>query len=127
MADRMFHFAVGMALGLALGLPTVVLAWRRRPRLGMLIARLVVLTYAFGLFAVVPGILRYLGVPSRICDGWWMNLFVFHPLVDQTKSGGLLSGVGAVCGLSAFLYGLILLSIVRARRVSRGHFAAFSR
>jgi hypothetical protein len=74
--------------------------------------------YALGAFAVVPGLLPNLGVPQRIAAGWWMNLFLFHPLIDRARHGGVLVGEALIVTLFAAHYALVLSALWLARRRS---------
>ena len=82
----------------------------------MLCAVVILFVLGLGLLAVVPNILGYVGVPDAFCGGWWMNICVFHPVIDSLKSGGLLTGAVIVAGCAVFQYSLLLTAILRARR-----------
>ena len=56
---------------------------------------------AFGIFSVIPGVFILFGMPKSFCTGWWMNIFVLHPLLDELKPGGITLGpllLGACLG-----------------------------
>ena len=91
-AHATFHFFLGAAAGMGLLLPCIWSAARdQRPLSGPLLRWLLV-AYGLGLWAVVPNVLGHLGVPQEICDGWWMNAFLLHPLIDRVQDGGKLLG-----------------------------------
>jgi len=114
-ADRLLHFATGMVLGLVLFVPGVVRAWRAGDRLSPVLGRMIVTGLTVGGLAVVPSVLSRIGVPSAVCRGWWMNVFVFHPLLDRLRPGGLLIGEAATISLFCCQYVLVLVAL-RCRR-----------
>jgi len=75
--------------------------------------------YALGLFAIIPGILRFVGMPEHMCNGWWMNVFIFYPVINKLKPGGMLVGEALVILCFALQYAL-LLAALRARLKPRG-------
>ncbi len=115
MADRLIHLSVGLLMGTLLFLPSVFRRWSSG-RLASAIARLLVASFVMGVFAVIPNILRFLGCPDGFCSGWWMNIFLFHSLLDRVRPGGLLVGGVLVVVCFALQYGLLLLAIVHVRR-----------
>jgi hypothetical protein len=67
-----------------------------------------------------PSLLRMAGVPEGVRAGWWMNVFVFHPLINQIKpGGGLLIGEVLILGVFAMQYALLVLALVASRRQLR--------
>jgi len=115
MAHSAMHFVIGLAAGTAVLLPSVVKAARRNDRLAPAFAKWIAISWALGLLAIVPSLLRGLGVPAAVCSGWWMNLFLFHPLADRLKPGGMLVGELGVALLLTLQYVLLLLALQRAR------------
>ena len=105
-----------MAAGTVLALPPLWRAWNDGEGLARLFARWFALSYGLGLLSVAPGLLRHAGLPDRFCDGGWMNLFLFYPLLNRLKHSGMVSGGMAVMFLFTCQYVLLLAALVRARR-----------
>ena len=122
MAHSTMHFAIGLAVGTAALLPSVVKAARRGDKLAPPFARWIGIALALAMFAVVPNLLRSSGVPDAICSGWWMNVFLFHPLADRLKQGGMLIGELGIALILTFQYVLLLAALRRAlgSRANRG-------
>ncbi|MCE9614020.1 MAG: hypothetical protein K8T26_07055 [Lentisphaerae bacterium] len=115
MAHSTLHFAVGMALGTAVSLPPLIADWTRRRPLAPRFARWFVVSYATGTYAVIPAILRQLGVHDAICDGPWMNVFLLYPWMNAVKPGAVTSGPLALGALLGFQYLLLILAIAWTR------------
>lgn len=111
MADRLLHFAVGMTLGVAVFLPAVCHAWQRNAYLSRSVGRMILASLGLGGFAVIPSVLARLGLPVAFCRGWWMNVFVLHPLLDRLRPGGMLIGEVATIALFCCQYVLILIAL----------------
>ena len=116
MAHSALHFAVGLAAGTAFLLPSVLAKLRTGEKAASATGRMIASSYALGLFSVVPNILRHCGIPAAFCDGWWMNLFLFNPLIDRVKHGGLLVGEISILLMFAVHYVIILDGIMAATR-----------
>lgn len=119
MAQSTVHFAIGMIAGTAVALPRLVRRQRAGEPVAAEFARWFLYSYGLGALAIVPSVLRKMGVPDGVCDGWWMNVFLLYPLIGRLKSGGTLVGellMGSVFGLQ---YGLMLLYI-RSHRKRQG-------
>ncbi len=127
MAHTALHFAVGLGLGMALAAPALGRAVRdaatRRAgasaRLSPPLARLLAMSWGLGLFAILPNILHALALPEWFCDGWWMNLFLLHPLLDRWVPGGTVIGGFLLVAALSSQYGLLLLAIGLTRRHRR--------
>ncbi len=117
MAHTALHFAIGLAVGSAVAAPSVLRALAGRPQTASLLplTRMVLLAWTLGLWAVVPNILRALGMPESFCGGWWMNVFLLHPTLDRLVAGGTLIGGILLAAVLAGQYGLIVLAIALAR------------
>jgi len=101
MAHSTLHFSVGMVAGSVFTLPPLLRSWNGGARLSPLFSRWFAAAYALGIYAVIPGILRRLGVPDAVCDGWWMNVFLLYPWINQVKPGAITMGpmvLGACLG-----------------------------
>ena len=115
MADASLHFAAGLALGMALATPRLRQAWSQRHVLAPAMLRGMTLSWGLGLWAVTPSLLRYAGMPDAFCQGWWMNLFLLHPLINRWGPHATIIGAVALVSCIAFQYGTILAGILRAR------------
>lgn len=117
MAHSAFHFAIGLAAGTACLLPDVVRAVRRRQQVAQRLRRWIVLAYVCGIVAIIPSILRRLGLPDAFCSGGWMNVFFLHPCVDRLQSGGMLIAEFAIVACFVAHYTTLLVAILRLNRV----------
>jgi hypothetical protein len=110
------HFSVGLFAGTCAFLPVTIRRIRAGSRMASAVGILIAGAYLTALFAVIPNLARRAGVPEFICSGWWMNLFLLHPLMDHAKKGGML--VGEVLTVICFLvqYAIVLAAIARLRR-----------
>ena len=122
MASSAIHFSIGMAVtGLAI-LPRLVRTWKQRgDKMAARLRSWLLLSYAVGLFAVVPNILRRAGMDEAICASAWMNVFLLHPLVDRVVSSGRSLGPVMVALIFAAQYGVLLAAAARASRMRAGH------
>jgi hypothetical protein len=115
MAHAALHFAAGAALGMAVAAPAVCRAWKVHQRLAPATARWILAAWAAGFWALVPSVLRHWGAPPALCEGWWMNAFVLHPLLDRLVRGGALVGPAALAAVLALQYAVVLAAL-RQRR-----------
>jgi len=116
MAHSTLHFSLGWLVGTAASAPAFCRAWMANYRLSPFFRRWFLRSYLIGIYAVIPGILRRMGVPDAICDGWWMNVFVLYPLVNRWKHGAVTLGplvLGACLGAQ---YVILVAAVWRARR-----------
>ena len=116
MAHSLLHYSVGCIAGTMFMLPPVLLSMTAGKGLARTTGKWLLTAHACGVFAVVPGILRRLGLPDQFCDGWWMNLFFLHPLVNQLKHGGMLVGEMMLFLCIALQYILLLEAVLIARK-----------
>jgi len=115
MADSTLHFALGLAIGTSILLPGLVKTITSGRITAPSVRRLLSTSYALGAFAIIPNILRHWGLPEFFCSGWWMNLFLFHPMLDKLKPGGALLGEILIVALFLLHYSLIIAAIYRIR------------
>lgn len=118
MASAALHFAVGLAVGMAAQSVPLHAAWARGKGLTPAIRRWLWVSWLTGTWAIIPSLLRYAGLPDAFYGGWWMNLFLFHPLINQWGPHGTIIGAAAFVAGFAFQYGVILAAILRIRRHS---------
>jgi hypothetical protein len=121
MAHSTLHFAAGMAVGSAVTLPPLLIAWARGEQLSRHFTRAFAASYAAGVYAVVPAILRNLGVPDAVCDGRWMNVFLLYPWINAVKPGATTMGPLVLGACLAAQYGMLILALARARMRVIGH------
>jgi len=123
MAHSAIHFSVGMIVGTIITLKPLICAWRCGGRLAGRLAKALTTSYALGLYAILPSLLRHFGLSERYAGAWWMNAFLLHPLLSKLKAGGTVLGpvVLSLCFAAQYL---CLLAIVRrfekARRPQSG-------
>ena len=121
MAHTSLHFALGLAVGTAVFLPFILRAIGRNERAAPLFLRWFLLSYGLALFAAAPNFLRAAGMPARVAGGWWMNVFLFHPLLDHVKKGGALLGELGILLCFAVQYITLLGAYRRAKRRKNAH------
>ena len=114
MAHATLHFSMGLALGMGIGMPSLVRAWIQRRRLSLPYARWFLLAFGLGVVATAPALLRRLGLPD---DAWWANIFLAYGLLNRIKPGGQTMGPLVLAALFACQYGVLLAAIARARRM----------
>jgi len=115
-AHIFLHFAIGMGVGTLLALkPLVERCYLRRP-LVPAFWRWFVLSYGLGGWAIMPSLLRQLGLPPAFCSGWWMNLFLLHPLIGRLHPGGMLINQVGMATLATLQYAALVVAVVAAGR-----------
>ncbi len=115
MAHSTLHFSLGWILGSLVFFVSSLRIWLNG-RASDWFKKWFIWSFAFGVFAVVPGIFLSLRLPNGFCAGWWMNVFVLHPLLDELKPGGITMGpllLGACLGGQ---YMLIVVALWYAKR-----------
>ena len=110
------HFALGIATGTAIILPLLVRTLRLRRPLAPVCTRWIAWSYAIGVWAVMPSILRRLQIPETICSHPVMNIFLLHPLIDWLRPGGMLIGELGIVFFFALQYACLVGGIFRADR-----------
>ena len=116
MAHSALHFSVGMIAGTAVALPALARAWREDGRLSPHFRRWMLWAYGLGALAIVPALLRKAGLPDAVCEGWWMNVFMLHSLINTVIRREAMPQTGALLALCfGCQYVLILLAIRRQR------------
>jgi hypothetical protein len=116
MAHANLHMAAGMAAATAVMVWPVVQAWRRDEPMARPVGRMLLASYALGLWALVPNLATSAGLPAGIHHAWWANVFLGHALIDRKNDGGLLIGELVMVAVLAFHYALLVVAIARARR-----------
>jgi hypothetical protein len=117
MASTPLHFAIGAATGMVLAAPQLRTAWQSRSGLASATKTWLLASWACGIAASLPSLLKYAGVPETITTGFWMNIFFFHPLTNSILPQNYLAG-GVAMGLCFTIqYTLLLLAIHRTQRL----------
>jgi hypothetical protein len=119
MAHSTLHAAVGMAAGLALGLPALRAAWRSGEPVARQAAAWIALGAACAGWALVPSLLHFMGVPEGVRSGPWMLVFFLHPAIARLQRWTGFIGPLALAGLLAAQYTVLLAAIRRADRAAR--------
>lgn len=114
MASAPFHFAVGAVTGMAILAPRLGKAWTARTGLAPATRSWLATSWACGVAAALPSLLRYAGVPESITTGPWMNLFFLHPWLNHVLPRTELLGGMAMGACIAFQYAWLLLALHRA-------------
>jgi hypothetical protein len=115
MAHSSLHFTLGWLLGsLAFFLSSLKLwikgsasEWFKRWYIWSLTA---------GIFATIPELLMTIGLPVAFGTGWWMNIFLFHPLVDKLKPGAVTLGPLLMATCLGFQYLTLLIAIIYLKK-----------
>lgn len=119
MAHAALHFAAGLAIGMAAQAPRLLQTAREKKNLAPAVLRWLVVSWGTGVWAIIPSLLRYAGLPQGFCSGWWMNLFLFHPLINRFGPHGAI--IGSVAFVAGFVlqYTVILVAL-RKDRIGKG-------
>ena len=115
-AHGIFHIAIGMSIGTLIVLPSLMKAILSGNQVSEMLRRAGVIIYGLGAFAMFPSLLRRLGVPDAVCDGWWMNLFAGYSLIKQHVDGGMLIGELLVTLQVLGHYALLMLLLWKVSR-----------
>jgi len=119
-AHSALHFSFGMIVAAAFSLPPLLRRWRRNGTLARHFRSWLLFSYGLGIYATVPGILRRLGIPDAVCDGWWMNLFLLYPLINIVKPGAMTMGPLVLGFCFAAQYSLLFMAVRRLTRRKGG-------
>lgn len=113
MAQSTLHFSFGMILGTLGALPPLWRAWRQGRPVARLVGRWCLLSYALGLYAVLPAIIQRLADDPALGSGPWWNLCLLYPLFDRLALPSIVGGELAIATLFGLQYAVILLAIRR--------------
>ncbi|MEI7879460.1 MAG: hypothetical protein WCI95_01175 [bacterium] len=116
MAHAALHFAAGMTAGMVLLAPRLRSAWQQRTHIYDAVKWWILASWGLGFTAIVPSLLRYAGLPESFCSGWWMNLFLLHPLLNRFLPQNLILASFVFGGLIALQYGVILAAILKIKK-----------
>jgi hypothetical protein len=118
MAHANFHMAAGMATATMITLWPVVRAWRGNTALAPPVGRMLLASYAIGVWALMPSLLTTIGFPQHIHRAWWANAFLGHAVISERVRGGLLIGELVLAAVITFHYVVLVAAIARVRRGS---------
>ena len=118
MAHAALHFSLGMTVAAAATLPHLIHAVRSGVGVASSFRNWVFWSYATGVFGIAPSLLRAIGCPAFFCEGWWMNVFLLHPLLSGMKAGGTIAGP-AVLGFCFAAQYATALAILRRQILRR--------
>ena len=116
MAHAALHFAVGLAAGMAIESPRLKAAWTQGRSLAQPVWRWLWTSWLLGAWAIIPSLARFAGFPESFCRGWWMNLFLFHPLINHWGPHGTIIGAFAFVACFVFQYAVTLAAIWKQSR-----------
>jgi hypothetical protein len=76
----------------------------------------ILISWILGFIAIIPNLLRQVGLSESIVRSPWMNLFVFHFALENLNAGGILRG--GICIIFCFTlqYSLVLIAVLRAKK-----------
>lgn len=122
MAHSILHFSTGLALATAAYIPSLTRMFSRNlPHKSTITGNFLASSYAAGIFAIIPALLHRIGLPAWFCDGWWMNIFILHPLIDKLKNGGLLLGELLFAGCLVFQYAVLMYALYSIKRTANSN------
>jgi hypothetical protein len=116
MAHSAIHFSIGMIAGSIATFPPIIKVWLGQAALTKKISRWLLISYVTGIYAIIPSLLGWLGLPNNFCNGWWMNIFLFHPLINKLgTTGRLIPATIAVFLCFIIPYTVLLAALYRAK------------
>lgn len=116
MAHANLHMAAGMAVATAVTGWPLARAWVTGAAVAQPLGRMLLASYALGVWALLPNLLTSAGMSPAIHHVWWANLFVGHAAIDRRVPGGLLIGELILVAILVLHYALLVAAIARARR-----------
>ena len=113
MAQSTLHFSFGMLVGSAYMLPHLWRKWKQDSPLAKTIGAWIIISSALGLYATLPSILRRILGSGEWITSWWVNVFLFYPLIERLDLPSI--ALGELCTALIFVaqYAIILLAIFR--------------
>lgn len=122
MAHVTLHFSFGIAVVSTLMLRRMIVRWRNGKPMAATLKRWLIWSYTAGIYASIPSLLRQLGVSDAICNGWWMNVFLFYALIKRLFTfGGMPLGALTLGLCFSVQYAVLLAAIIRTCRPQHGH------
>mgnify|MGYP001185576214 CR=1 FL=1 len=105
------HFGLGMLLAMFITASRLRSDWTTEAHRSRSLGRWLLIAYLGGIYAAAPNLMYGIGVPESICNGWWMNIFLLHPLIDGVKPGGMLIGQFLLATAYLFQYVVALSAL----------------
>ena len=115
MAHAALHFTAGMVVGMVVLAPMLHRNWQAGCKLAPTVMSWLLGSWGTGIWAIIPSLLRYAGLPESFTGGWWMNLFLFHPLINHRGPHATIIGAALLVGTFITQYTLIVMAIIRVR------------
>ena len=116
MTHSAIHFSLGALAATGVCLPSLLRRLRTgTPLVGPLL-RWLCWSLGTGLWAVVPALLLHAGLPAAFCHGWWMNLFILHPLIYRLNLGGTIVATAMLVFCFGLHYGVLLFAVRSAEK-----------
>ena len=112
MAQSTVHFAVGMLAGTCVAMPPLIRAWRRKEPVSAHFRRWLLWSHGLGIYAVLPSVWRKMGWPELFWKTPWGNVFLFYPLIEHLRQGGILVGEAAIALIAGMQYLAMLAAIL---------------
>lgn len=116
MAQSTLHFSAGMLAGTICIIRRLLENLRTRKPLSGIIGKWIILSYTLGIYAAFPAILRRLGLPQSLTDGWWSNIFIFYHLIEKLHLPSIALGELLSASIFAAQYAVILFAIYQLER-----------
>lgn len=104
-----------MVAGMTVLTPLLHRNWQSGRRLTPSVMRWLLTSWGAGIWAVIPSLLHYAGLPESFSGGWWMNLFMFHPLINQHGPHATIIGAALMVVTFILQYTVIVAAIIRTR------------
>lgn len=116
MAQSTLHFSFGMFVGSLIMLPRLWRRWIKNKPISITIGYWIIISVILGTYATIPGIIRRLFDCGDWAAYWWVNIFLFYPLIDKLNLPSI--ALGELCAASIFAaqYALILFAIYKYSR-----------
>jgi hypothetical protein len=102
-----------MLVGSAYMLPRLWRKWKQDSPLAKTIGAWIIISALLGVYATLPSILRRISVDSEWITSWWVNVFLFYPLIEKLNSPSIVLGELCTALTFATQYTIILLAIFR--------------
>lgn len=116
MAHPIFHFSIILLLSMLIQGPWLFNKINDNTNVSDAITRFLIISYGFAVFSIIPNILGHLGAPDPFWTGWWMNIFIFHHIIDRIKNGGLLIGELLYLACFGVQYAILLITLLKLRQ-----------
>lgn len=110
----MAHAALNLGVGILAG---TVWGWGRARQKGQAPSRalgaLLLRAYGLGLWALIPSLLRCIGLSVRVTGHPLMNLFFLHPILDRWQKSDTAVAALLLTGLFALHYVILVRAVLK--------------